>query len=684
MNAIINAYQNNQDLSPYATASHVDLFDALMWACEHNAVPLWDFLKTTALNPLQAQGLPLVVAIENQSFEMVERLASVLGSNLTRVLRYFLWTKRNELHALTNPTTRAQYLSVLLPYAGYQTTDNDLAHMFIVLTAQECKMLHTSQHFADEFLKGLTWLYDLHKQIPTQYPDPADKTMWVLSEFSFDKRQDVAHLMKCACNSLCIQSLKEILKSYPKFEIHSGVLSSALSRLSASKALDLLEIISQSEFSDEAAQEVVEGVQENRFMLRIYNFDHTLDQRVITTLIPYLKKIDLNSAKRFWEFFVEKSHYKMMVWFEEQKSALGLPDVSWDDYKHIATISYTTDSHFKKYPQLHQTVIINKACVDSNLFGLPAEYWLNPEMFDSLVASGNVALVEKVLAAGAMLSMEHFEILMPLTDDATIQRLFTNHILSQYTAQYIVEKLEWTQHRVINFLNCDVSALNVQNLSTPQQTSWLIAALRENRWDWLEKIISTNPSINNIWEYIANYSNNEFLTQALDIALRHCDPWDDNSQSFIEAVKANNLQMAKYLAPHCDPASDNSNALCIAIKDIKKNRRKNPCNLKLSTCEESDENQVLDNSCEEMVDFLLQYCNPRANNAQALKTALYCNLPNTVVKLLAYFPSVPQLSSLGSSEQELLDLCIAQKQSKVLRSTVQTAQDNTIEKKRRM
>jgi len=333
---------------------------------------------------------------------------------------------------------------------------------------------------------------------------------------------------------------------------------------------------------------------------------------------------------------------------------------------------------------LHQTVIINKACVDSNLFGLPAEYWLNPEMFDSLVASGNVALVEKVLAAGAMLSIEHFEILMSLTDDATIQRLFTNHILSQYTAQYIVEKLEWTQHRVINFLNCDVSALNVQNLSTPQQTSWLIAALRENRWDWLEKIISTNPSINNIWEYIANYSNNEFLTQALDIALRHCDPWDDNSQSFIEAVKANNLQMAKYLAPHCDPASDNSNALCIAIKDIKKNRRKNPCNLKLSTCEESDENQVLDNSCEEMVDFLLQYCNPRANNAQALKTALYCNLPNTVVKLLAYFPSVPELSSLGSSEQELLDLCIAQKQSKVLRSTVQTAQDNTIEKKRRM
>lgn len=690
MNAIIKAYQNNQDLSAHTKAPHIDLFDAFMWACEHNAVSLWDFLQTTPLNPLQAQGLPLVVAIENQSLEMVERLAALFSPNLTKVLRYFLWSNRNDLHALTNPKTRAQYLSLLLPYTFYQTTNKDLAHVFMALTAEECKMLHTYQHMADEFLIGLMWLYDLHRQMPTHYPDPADKTLWMLSKFSFDDQNDVNELMESACSSLCIESLKEILKICPEFEVSPVILSSALSRLTASKALDLLEVISQSEFSDDVAQEVLEGVQEKQFMFRIYNFNHTLDQRVLTTLLPYLKKID-NSAKRnlyenFWEFFVRNSQYKMMAWFEEQKGALGLPDLSWDDYKHTAGVSYTTDSHFKKYPQLHQTVVINKSCIDSNIFALPAEHWLNPELFDALVVSGNVALVEKALGAGAVLSIEHFQTLMRMTDGATQQRLFTNHILPQYTAQYIVEQLDYGQHRVINLLNCDVSTLDIKVLSTDRKKCWLIAALENNRLDWLEKIISTHPSINNLWGRIARDCSDEFLTQALDIALRHCDPWADNSQSFIEAVKANNLQMAKYLAPHCDPASDNSNALCVAIEEI----GKNSCDFGSYTCDElhtnedDTEEQVLADSGEEMVDFLLQYCNPRANNAKALKTALRCNHPNTVVKLLAYFPSVPDLSSLGSAERKLLEQCLAQKQSQVLHSTVQLAQTHTIDKKRRM
>ena len=682
MNDIITAYKNTQDL-PLSTASHVDLFDAFMWACEHNEVSLWNSLKTTSLNPLQGQGLPLVVAIENQSMEMVEDLAPIFRPHLLKVLRYFLWSKRDELHALTNPTTRAQYLSVLLPHALYYTPHKDLAHIFVSLNAEECKQLPVDQYLSDEFLLGLIWLYDLHCQNPSIYPDPIEKTTWVLSNFSFDTQKQINDLMGCACKSLCIESFKEILNHFKECEVSTEVLLTALSQLDAQKAVDVLEMIAQYEFSEEVAHDVVEGVLNSRFRFRMCNFTQALDQRVITTLLPYLTKVKYAAShlhKDFWRFFVHKSSYKMMVWFEEQKGVLGLPNVSWDDFQNTSRISYATDPHFKIHPQLHQKVIINKSGVDSKIFALPAEHWLDPHLFDALVASENMALIDKALTAGAVLSLEHFQTILLFADPATKKRLFVTHILPHHTAQSIVEQLHHGQRCVMNFLTCDVSALEMHTLSEDQQQGWVMAALENNRWDWLDKTLSTNPSIKDVWAYCAQHPTDEFLIPALDIVLRHCDPWQNNSQAFIEAVKANNLPMAQYLAPHCDPTSNNSIALSIAIEESAKHAQRT------TMCNWETEEDALEqpDPTEEMVDFLLRYCHPRADNAKALKTALRYNLPQMVLKLLMHFPRTPKLKNLTTCESELLDQCLAQKQAQVLRSTVQLVQTHHPDKKRVM
>lgn len=662
MNAIIHAYQNNQGLSSYASASHIDLFDALMWACEHNAVPLWEFLKTTQLNPLQAQELPLVVAIENQSFEMVEHLAPVFNEHIFAVLRYFLWTHRDRYHVLMSPL-RKQYLSVLLPhisYSGYTNKNEDLGHLFIALTAEECSLMPscTKHPIIPYFISALHWCYDVHHINPTKYPDPVEKTRWLLSTFAPQQfylgYQDIQKLMASACKFLCFESFKAIVQHNPKCEVPEKILPLALSHLPKTQALDLLDVVSQNPVSGAVANEVCRGIFENMFSFRVHNFDDDIDQRMVTTLLPYIKRS--TEPNRFWTHFVQRCSIKMKQWLEDNKVDLGCPDISWESYRHILSISYL-DPLCAKHSHLRNKIIKKRACLDPEIFKTPVENWLDPQMFDALVESKNVVLIEKALKAGATLHLEHFNAIADYTDVSTTHRLFTNHILNEYGVSDIIEQLNGAATDVIVLLD-PAHILDLQKLSIETQQEWAMAAIRHNRLDWLEIFVSQRIS-SALWKICAEqkHFDSKQLDQILDILLRHCDPWENNSQVFIDAVHSKNLHMAQRLAPLCDPTNNNSCALSIAI-------------------EVGADNQMLD--------FLLQYCNPRANNAQALKTALYCNLPNTVVKLLAYFPSVPQLSSLGSSEQELLDLCIAQKQSKVLRSTVQTAQDNTIEKKHRM
>lgn len=657
MNAIITAYENKQEL-PLSNASHMDLFEAFMWACEHNAVALWDCLQTAPFNPLNAQGLPLIVAIENQSFEMVEHLAPVFNQHMLAVLRYFLWTRRDHAHVL-HSSLRKQYLSILLPnisYNKYRNKNEDIGHMFIALTSQECSLIPicTTRYIAQRFLSGLGWCYDLHHTNPALYPDPVEKTQWLLSAFAAQgfswSYEDIQNLMKESCKFLCFESFKTLVQNNLMCEVPGNIVPLALKHLPKTQALDLLDIVSQGPISNVVANEVCQGVFENSFSFRIYNCDDDIDKRVVTTLLPYINS--LSDAEKFWKEFSKRCCLKIRQWVEDNKVSLNCPNISWQTYPHILSIPYL-DPLCTTYSYLRERIIKKRACLDLDIFNTPIEHWLDPKIFDALVESENLVLIEKAADAGAVLSLEHFNAIAYCTDVSTAHRLFNNHILTRYDIHDIIEQLDDTTTDVITLLDSK-TIVHPQKISRRSQQRWAVAAIQHHRLDFLELFVSQGIS-SVLWENCAKILDVTHLDPILDILLHHCDPWENNSLAFICAVSYSNLHMAQRLAPLCDPASDNSRALSLAI--------------------EIGADQA-------MLDFVLQYCHPRADNAKALKTALSCKNTDVVLKLLKHFPAHPLVDNVNEEEQALLERCLAQKQSQLLNSNVQMLGVNHRDKKR--
>lgn len=670
MNPIVAAHRSGQSLD--AEFSHVQLFEALLWACEHNDVKLWTYLKTTPLDLHAAQELPLVTAIKHNSFDMGEQLAPLFKEHIFKVVKMFLWLRPD--NTLKNPTLRARWLAMLLPNSSCANLEENLmsetvlerdydilSYCMLVLSIEELETIPLLRFETAMALKnthillrnGLRWGYML-KYKGLGFADPVDKTQWFCSKFpckgflGSGKEFYVDSyniLFEASYTNLCFDSARIFNKHDEKHAIPCNELHKILTKYPLDVCIQALLVQPNAPYSQKNLEIIFQNVINEEYSVQITNYSDEADYAVLNALLPYLQKASMETQNRFWRFFEKTACPSIAGYIKTLKSeGANIPDIHWENHSKVH--NFFEDLSKDPAPQdlnLRLKTIEQSACGNASVFSLPTERLIEPEMFQSICRSDNSVLIEKALELGARIDISIFEQICKTVKPQVKMRIFEQHLCSQVALSDIIN--QWNRNWGVslgftsNFEACYQPDV-IEKLKDHAATELALRAIEKQRLDLLERVLSVETQSINIWEACVNLGESAFAKQVLECLIAHLDPWLENCQPLMIAVKKQNMYMVKRLVEVSDPRASNCEALVLASA----------------------------NGNFEMVRFLLNHCPAKSQNFQALHWAITYDHKDVSVMLLRESPVPTTWGKRFKDEQRsgLLQECQNIIQSEIL------------------
>lgn len=674
MNPIVAAHISGQNMEN-AEFSHVQLFEALLWACEHNDIVLWEYLQTTPLDVQAAKELPLITAIKHNSFDIGEQLAPLFKEYIFKAVKIFLWSRSD--NTLKDPPQRARWLSMLLPNSSCTYLEKnlisqsegekykDLSYFMILLSPEELdtipllqfekmaepKTVQRNMYILMGF--GLHWSYFLkHKGLG--FMDPVEKTQWFCNKFA----ESIPHsngsfqlLFKDAYIYMCFGSARVLNEHDPECIIPCNVLHEILMNNPLETCIQALLVQPNAPYSQENLKKVFKNLEDEKYGVQLTNHTKEADHAVLNALLPYLEKSSVETQNQFWEAFTKKASPSIAGYINTLKSnGANIPDLHWDKNVHNANLNIFEDLSLEPAPHdlnFRLKQVEQSACSNTSLFDLPVEHLIEPKMFAAIAKSGNTVLIEKALECGASIDIPLFNQICLNASPEVKQRIFEKHVYSQVDLSEIINQLGVAWEPIL----CSKFKLEVcyqpdviEKLQDHATTELATYAIKNRRLDLLERVLVVETSPKDIWDLCATLEDSVFCQQVLDLLITHLDPWFENCEPLLLAVKRNNLPMVERLVEVCDPRANNSEALVWASAN---------------------------GNCE-MVKFLLNYCPAKIQNWQALHWAVTNGHKDVAVVLLREGPVPPTWAKRFNDEkrselfQECQDIVQAERMEKEL------------------
>lgn len=663
MNPIVAAHLSQQTLENFRNADQVDLFDAFIWACENDDTSLWDFLKTTSLDPCRAHQLPLVVMIEHNSFKMAQATVGVLGEYILNAVEVFVWNRRHETTLWSDPATRSQWLNILLPCATFHALarekDTDFDTLFykydticyaaLTLTPEELALIPWPLELSDALsplLKhGLHWSFMIQEVFPSG--DPVEKTAWILTRYPMSNEKELTseeEVLSQAFLAKCFHSVKKIME-LSSYRVSHTDLSRGLSKWGFEDCLRALDALGSCAISQQTANKVVRMVKNKETDLKFGFFDAEQVKLLLLALRPYLEKATPEDQKNFWAEYLESAPSKSIPWFKQNQKRLGFPNLKWENNPYLENLKgdmFKNGGGLRPNSVLHQKFIGATAFRDSSLYATDPKTLVKKSVFAGVVESGNLALIEKALKAGAEITLKQFASLTPKCAPASLVEMFNTHIEPRHTPDQIIKELNSCFDVILLSPNperfFDPLVLEQLKQSAAKASGLAVACLRGNHLLWCEQVLQLgNCAAKDVWDELTSLAF-PFSAEKMELVLRYLSPqwgWPSKHNALSLAVKRNNTPVVEWLLQHHPELVNCSAPVLQACRD------KNDAAL----------------------DRLLQYCVPHQNEGmreallEAFRNLRKYKKDNEVLikKLLQRLSAVPIINGLSTEEQEQLE-----------------------------
>ena len=712
MNPIVAAHLNRADLTPWINAPHPQLFEAFMWACEHNDVPLWAFLKTTPLDPTAGLAIPLSVVVKHNSWEIAQQITPLLSEYICEFLREVIWNSADAW--APNHPMRNKWLPLLLPHMTFRCLkEKDFTYtaimerhaglrvLLVALTANELQWVDPTafEECPNEafhmIFEGLKWCYRAKKEQGVK-SQPRQKTQWVVTNVAMTPSQwerlfDVAIKWRCMSSARAIQH-----HSPTPLHLQWRHFKAFFEKCSANQGTEILNAHTPPPYTQDEVDYFLSTVcnaqNTSDFALALTTCNQHNDLIVANCLAQWAEKASAPVREQFWEFFATYCYGRQWKWLQSvPQGTFDIPSsLPWENNHNLKTFST------EQTLQLAQTLLYEEegttrsnrfaaACVNQylpgTLFdGVPPDLLSGEEIFKGLLRSGNQVLVEQAVQNGAKLGAGMFEDLQEFlwanqtpSRQQVVLDLVRNHFIINDPAS-LLEELYICP--VLSFLISVFDTADpglffeqsvIDNLSVQARTMLIEQTARHKRWDLLAQVLDlpcplTEYENEKLWSICARVSllsgwTPEEQTRLFTFFADQLDPWAHNSKAMATAVLAHNLPLIQYLVPLCDPAANNSLALRLAAQHGEA----------------------------PIVECLLKCSHPKAENSQALANAVR-GKHKDVVKLLLPVSSIPMAltHNLSDEEKEFFQDFQNQQQAKRLKKIVTREEHQADLQKRRM
>ena len=672
MNPIVAAHTAGE--TPQTSLySHVQLFDALLWACKNDDVDLLAYLQTTPLDIKVANALPLITAIEHNSVNMGQALAPLFKEHIFKAVKSFVFSRTP--NTLSDPIQRKRWLNILLPHSSYDAiahqnitpekmdTYGDLAYVVAHLSVEDLDLIpqNASQDAQKNaqflFHLGMMWAYVL-KHTQLGLTDPVEKTQWFVNTFPDTNQAAQEELFKSAYENKCFGSARIINAFNPKLFIPCKILHDILTHNSLHECLQAL-AVQPAPYSQADLKVLLKNVAEEHYTIGLITCSAETDKLVIQALLPYIQKASTEIQTAFWERCEKNASSTTIAHLEQLRlDGVSLPHFNWG--RNTRSVNFrgdlSLDTNLPPSP-LDCTTLSKHACLNSVFFDWPSTHLCEPDVFKAIVDSGNIALIEKALECGAQIDMPMFNQIANINAQAC-DRIFQKYVRSNVALPDILNNWrgDWSallfSHNPEPFYQDEV----FEQLHVYKVTHLVNCAMKNQRLDLMERaLLFGNVTSSDVWTACARLTDTPFIQQVVECLLNHLDPWLDNCKALGIAVENNNLPMVERLVEVCDPRADNSEALLIAASQ----------------------------GLYEMVEFLLKHCPAQSQDWGALRSALTHQNKDLVLLLLRQGPVSERWAKnlQGTKNIELLNECQNSIQAEKLQREVG---DVGLEKKNRI
>jgi len=710
MNPIVAAHLNRTDLTPWINAPHIQLFEAFMWACEHNDVHLWAFLKTTPLNPTAGLTIPLGVVVKHNSWEMAQEIAPLLSEHICEFLREVIWNSPDAWSP--NHPMRNKWLPLLLPHMTFgclKGKDFTVKHIMerhggmsvlvVALTANELQWVDPTafEECPNEafhmLFEGLRWCYRAKKEQAVK-SQPRQKTQWVVTHVSLTSSQ-WERLLELAIEWRCMSSARAIQHHSPTpLHLRWEHFRSFFDKCSITQAAQILKTHTPPPYTQDEVDHFLTTVcnakNTTNFNVALSSCSPHNDRTVANCLAQWAEKASASVREQFWKFFATYCYGRQWKWLQSvPHGTFNIPSsLPWENNQNLKTFSA------EQTLQLAQTLLyeekgvsrsnrfaaayVNQSLPSTLLDGVPPDLLSGEEVFKGLLRSGNQILVEQAvqngakLCAGMLADLQEFWLadISPMRQEL-VRNLVRNHLIVNDPVDILNEL---SQCRVLPISVFDTPTPElffnqpvIDNLSVYARAMLIGQAADHKRWNLLAKVLDCPSPITEfengkLWAVGAGVRRSsdwtpEEQTTLFTLLSDKLDPWAHNSQAIATAVLANNLPLTQHLIPLCDPAANNSLALRLA----------------------AEHGEV------SIVECLLKCSHPKAQNSQALANAVE-GKHKDVVMLLLPVSSIPMALThdLSDDDKQFLQECQNERQAQVLKSIVVHQHNHTDLQKRRM
>lgn len=602
LNYVVQEYLDNPREKGPIVAPEVDLYDALLWACANNDPVLIERLEKSPIPWLLDKDVPLSLGFRTRSIDAINAILPHFKNNCAEAV----------LTAVYSPL-RNQFLDTMVLNFNVEFEEETMfSVLFVKLSPAELEKYSTVlteklAATADPSIHVMT-LFEWFSSVVLD----TSQYQWVFDRVSFTHAQ--WGLMVSNAVNHQKWDVVECMKRNAPHQLYignSGYYATAFQKYDLDEIEKMQSVVDFTKYKPDEAKSLINSIVERkiRFTLMDWSDAHAA-QRRLDVVKPLL--ICLSPADR--KTYIAKMSSELNPQCIDQLLA-AYPDVHKKDlFPHIFSAGgYVINQYYNENDWSEEDALEWRTHqVDLfNFYTWPVEQLRHPKIASACSTAKNPALIKRILHHGATLTL--IDVLNILSWpqeilDAEFVALCVKNCAIDVSKMTQVSDENWEMLSKSPF-GCLLSRLLPlhENMSVNQQKGFFSAAIRSNNTE-LVKIWKRNIELKPDHTYlqIAASVSWAMVEELLDVS----DPYNNNSESLLVAVKHGKADIVENLIPLCNPQGNKS----IALRKACAEKNVEIVKLLLPVSSPRDEQcsalQIaLDNNCDEIVQLLLPCSN---------------------------------------------------------------------------
>lgn len=612
-NYVVQEYLDNPNAKGPLEGAEVDLYDALVWACANNDLGLIARLEQSPTPWLFDKDMPLSLAFRAGSVDAINAILPHFKNNCCESVLTAIYTP------LRNTFSEKMILNLNLDLEN----ESVFSDLFAKLSSAELEKhsnilsekIATHTEPSIHVMELFNWLATISLEI--------SQWQWVFDRVTFSSKQWESIISKAVEHQKW--DLVECMKRNAPHPLHIGnpaYYENAFTRYDLDEIEKVRDVVDFTKYRPEDAKSLINSIisRKRRFVLMDWIDAKNAKRRfdVVKPLLICLSSEDRKTyiAKMAAELNQQCMDELLATYPEVRKKDL-FPDL-------LDAGGYMIRLYFDEREWSEDDVIEwNARQVELfDFYSWPVERLRHPKIATACSTEKNPALIKRILHHGAKLTLNDVLNILSWPEknlDTEFVTLCIKNCSIDVSKMKGISDEQWAVLSSSSF-GCLISRLLPlhENMSVNQQKEFFAAAIRSNNTE-LVKIWKKNIELSpdHTFLQIAATVSWEMVEELLDVS----DPYNNNSEALLVAVKHGKVEVVKNLIPLCNPQGNKSIALRKA-------------------CMEKNV---------EMVKLLLPVSSPRDEQCSALQIALEVG-NDEIVQLLLPYSNIALVRQIGDGE----------------------------------